>query len=104
MINTTKVHNMKVDELLLEDVTDNNEDPENDRIPHLLMQVKKALDHGGNHPIKFSDNTACTFPVESLVTFYEGYMSLKPAGKEEVQQFGVERKENFDTVVKYFAE
>lgn len=99
---------MLIDELLLEaadweDETAVIDDPESERIPNLFMQVKKAIDHDGNFPIKFADGTNIEFPLNALIAFYDGYMSLKPEGREELQRMGIENKDNFSTLIAHLS-
>lgn len=78
------------------------EDPETDRIPHLVMQLKKALDTDGTHTITFKDGSKHQLPLQSVELFLAKYMELKPTDKEQMQQLGSESKENFDMIVERF--
>jgi hypothetical protein len=95
-----------LNELLLEDLDSEDvvivDDPESDRIPHLVMQLKKALDTDGNHDIVFKDGSKHQLPLDSIALFLTKYMDLKPTDKEQMQQVGSESKENFDLIVQQF--
>lgn len=77
------------------------EDPDQDKVPHILMQLKKAVDVEGNYPIKFKDGSQDKFPMGDIVAFIEMYMDAKPDLKDKMQSLGSESKENFKKIVNF---
>ena len=61
------------------------EDPDSDKIQHIVMQLKKAYDVGGNYPITFKDGTKHKLDMRTITAFLEKYLSLKPFEREEMQ-------------------
>jgi len=78
-----------------------NSNPDKDDVPHILMQLKKAVDVEGNYPIKFKDGSESKFPMGDIVAFIEMYMDAKPELKDKMQTLGAESKENFEKIVKF---
>lgn len=78
------------------------EDPDKDKVPHILMQLKKAIDVEGNYPIRFRDGSEHKLPTEDIVSFIEMYFDAMPEAKDKMQELGAESKENFDQIVKFF--
>ncbi len=60
-------------------------DPDQDKIPHIVMQIKKAYDVGGNYPIVFKDGTKHKLSNDMIAAFLNKYMSLKPMDRETMQ-------------------
>ena len=93
---------MKINELLNESVDDelNDEpemdiDPDLDKIPHIVMQLKKALDVGGRHPIVFQDGNKTLIPAHLIRQFMSKYSSMKPFEREALQDEVSKSKEAF---------
>jgi predicted DNA-binding transcriptional regulator YafY len=78
------------------------EDPEKDKVPHILMQLRKAKDVDGNHPIKFADGSKSKLPLKDIDAFMDMYMMVKPLDREKMQQVAIMSKENFDKIVSFF--
>jgi hypothetical protein len=74
---------LKADEL--DDVIDRPEDPDADKIPHILMQLRKAIDVDGNYPIQFKDGKKAILSLDDIATFVKKYMVLSPSDKESLQ-------------------
>ena len=66
-----------------EDDTESNEDPDEDKTPHLVSQLYKAVSI--NKPVKFKDGKSHTIAPHHAKKFINQYRSLKPADKEELQ-------------------
>ena len=86
----------------LEDEEEKPEDPDSDKVQHILMQLRKAKDVDGDHPIKFLDGTKIKLPVADIDLFMDKYMDMKPLDREKMQQVAVMSKEQFDTILSFF--
>ena len=71
------------------------EDPETDKVPNLVVQLRKSMDTGGSKPILFKDGTSFVLPLNSMTTFLDLYASLKPMDREEVQHVALRSKTDF---------
>ena len=69
----------------LDDTEDSIEDPESDKVPHLVMQLRKALDVEGNYPIMFKDGKKQKISMEEITSFLYKYLSTKPGDREAMQ-------------------
>jgi hypothetical protein len=78
-----------------EDKDDLPNDPDEDKVPHILMQLRKALDVDGDYLIKFKDGTKHKIPHEISKKFVERYLTLKPADREVMQDMAVASLEGF---------
>lgn len=85
-----------------EELDDIPSDPDKDDLPHILMQLKKAVDVDGNYPIKFKDGSEHKLDLDDIVAFVEMYMEVKPDAKELMQTKGAQSKENFDKIVEFY--
>lgn len=61
------------------------ENPDADKIPHIVMQLKKAADVGGNYPITFKDGSKHVLPYNMIASFLTKYMQKKPFEREAMQ-------------------
>ena len=66
-----------------EDDSESNEDPDEDKTPHLVSQLYKAVSI--NKPVKFKDGKSHIIAPHHAKKFINQYRSLKPADKEELQ-------------------
>jgi hypothetical protein len=66
-----------------EDDSESKEDPDEDKTPHLVSQLYKAVSI--NKPVKFKDGKSHTIAPHHAKKFINQYRSLKPADKEELQ-------------------
>ena len=82
-----------------DDEDEKPEDPDKDKVPHILMQIKKAIDVDGDHDIKFEDGGKHKFSITDLNMFFKKYMSMKPAVREQMQEVAIMGKEEFDTIL-----
>lgn len=101
---------MRISEILKEgkfdpDFDDQEEmpaDPDKDKVPHLVMQLRKAYDVDGNYPILFRDNTKVKLPMEHIVGFLKTYMGLKPLEREKMQDVAANSKQDFIQAISSF--
>lgn len=85
-----------------DDEEEKPEDPEKDKVQHILMQLRKAKDVDGDHPIKFLDGSQHELPLKDIDLFINKYMDMKPQDREKMQQVAVMSKEKFDTILSFF--
>lgn len=76
------------------------EDPEEDKNPHILMQLRKALDVDGDHPISFKNGKKIKLSMNQITSFIQKYMSAKPDVKKEMQDKASESLEGFESALK----
>jgi len=93
---------MKINELLNESFDDSIEDPDTDKVPNIVMQIRKSMDTGGNRPIIFRDGNKEVIPVNAMIAFLNRYETLKPMDREEMQNLAIQSKEAFIDAVKNF--
>ena len=77
-------------------------DADSDKVKHIVMQLRSALDFDGDYAINFKDGTKAKIPVEDINLFLRKYETVKPADKETMQNVGGQNKEGFDKIVKFF--
>ena len=82
-----------------EDDEDTPEDPDKDKVPHILMQIKKAIEVDGDYDIKFEDGGKHKFSITDLNMFFKKYMSMRPVVREQMQEVAIMGKEEFDTIL-----
>jgi len=85
-----------------DDEEEKPEDPDADKVPHILMQLKKAQDVDGDHHIKFIDGQKHKLPIADINLFMDKYMDMKPLDREKMQEVAVMSKEKFDTILSFF--
>lgn len=61
------------------------EDPEQDKIPHIVMQLKKAIDVEGDYPITFKDGKKVKLQLDNIKAFLQKYSKMKPDEREAMQ-------------------
>lgn len=100
---------MKITELLNESHYDDwdkddetPEDPDQDRVPNLIVQFRKSMDVGGGYPIKFNDGSKVKIPVQIMVDFLNKYDNLKPMDREKIQNLAAQSVEQFKEVLATF--
>lgn len=84
----------------LDDVMDKPEDADQDKIPHILMQLRKALDVDGDYMITFKDGKKTKLPMDVIVAFIKKYMDARPDDKEALQSQAANSVEGFMSAVK----
>lgn len=100
---------MKIQEILeaksmkrdddFDDVEEPVADADTDKIPNILMQLRKAIDVDGNYPITFRDNSKKKLSMDQISDFVKKYMKAKPAEKEMMQSRGANSLEDFMAVL-----
>lgn len=78
------------------------EDPDKDKVQHILMQLRKAQDVDGDHPIKFLDGSEVILPLKDINEFMQMYMNVKPQDRERLQQVAIMSKDKFDKLLTFF--
>ena len=102
---------MKIQEILeakklppkMDDLDDTDEpapDADQDKIPHILMQLRKALDVDGEYLITFKDGKKVKLPLETIVAFIQRYMKARPDEKELLQTQAGNSLEGFMAALK----
>jgi len=84
----------------LDDVMDKPEDPDADKVPHILMQLRKAIDVDGNYPILFKDGKKVKLSLDQIGAFVRKYMGLNPQDKESLQTQASNSLEGFMAALK----
>ena len=75
------------------------QDADLDKIPNILIQMRKAVDVDGNYEFKFKDGTKHKLDMEDIVKFVRKNMAAKPAEREIMQNKGVESLEGLMSVI-----
>ena len=100
---------MKVQEIMeakalpADDLDDRDEpapDADQDKIPHILMQLRKALDVDGDYPITFKDGKKAKLGMEDIVNFVKKYMDASPSEKESLQNQAANSLDGFKAALK----
>ena len=85
-----------------DDEDEKAEDPDKDKVPHILMQLRKAKDVDGDYPIKFRDGTKHIVSLSNIDAFIEMYMALRPLDREKLQDVAIMSKQQFDKILSFF--
>jgi hypothetical protein len=100
---------MKINELLNESRYDDwdkedeiPDDPDQDRVPNLIVQFRKSMDVAGGYPIKFNDGSKVNVPVQVMVDFLNKYDDLKPMDREKIQNMAAQSVDKFKEVLATF--
>lgn len=98
---------MKIQEVIFEakahDMDDMDEpvgDPDQDKTPHIFMQLRKAVDVEGNYPISFKDGKRVKLSMDDISAFVKKYVSAKPDEKDELQAKASNSYDDFMSVIK----
>jgi hypothetical protein len=78
-------------------------DPDQDKTPHILMQLKKSLDNGGMNPILFRDGSKARIPYQVIAAFMNKYHGMKPADREEFQAAAIKSVDAFKQAMSDFS-
>ena len=76
------------------------QDADLDKVPHILMQMRKAVDTDGNYEFKFKDGSKAKLEIPDIVAFVKKYMTAKPSEKEAMQNAAIENLEGLMSVIK----
>ena len=82
-----------------DDVDEPVQDADLDKIPNILIQMRKAVDVDGNYEFKFKDGTKHKLDMADIVTFVKKNMAAKPQEREIMQSKGLESLEGLMSVV-----
>jgi len=75
------------------------QDADLDKIPHILMQMRKAVDTDGNYEFRFKDGSKHMLDIPDIVAFVKKYMTAKPQEKEMMQNKAIESLEGLMSVI-----
>jgi hypothetical protein len=75
------------------------QDADLDKIPHILMQMRKAVDTDGNYEFKFKDGGKHKLELPDIVAFVKKYMTAKPQEKEMMQNKAIDSLEGLMSVI-----
>lgn len=75
------------------------QDADLDKIPNILIQMRKAIDTDGNYEFKFKDGSKHKLAMPDIVAFVKKNMSAKPMEREIMQNKGVESLEGLMSVI-----
>lgn len=64
-------------------------------LPHLVMQLRKALDVNGDYPITFQDGKQIKLSRKDIEDFLDKYLSLKPYDREMMQKLASQNLKSF---------
>ena len=84
----------------LDDVEEPAPDADQDKVPHILMQLRKAIDVDGNYPITFKDGKKAKLSLDQIGAFVKKYMTLSPQDKESLQTQAANSLEGFMAALK----
>lgn len=70
-------------------------DAEQDKVPHIVMQLRKALDVDGDYPVTFKDGRKFKLKLSDIKDFLNKYGSQKPSDREYMQKIGAENIDGF---------
>lgn len=98
---------MKITELLegkrYDDWDDEREetpaDPDTDKVQHILMQFKKAMDVHGNYPITFKSGEKAKVSLDDIEKFVRRYASAKPLEREQMQTQAIQSLDGLKAVL-----
>lgn len=76
------------------------QDADQDKIPHILMQMRKAVDVDGNYEFQFKNGDKKKLPMPAIVAFVKKYMTAKPQEKQMMQDAAIESLEGLMSVLK----
>jgi hypothetical protein len=83
-----------------DDVDEPAPDADQDKVPHILMQLRKAIDVDGNYPITFKDGKKAKLSMDQIAAFVKKYMGLNPQDKESLQTQASNSLEGFMAALK----
>ena len=87
----------------IDDIDDMDEpapDADQDKVPHIVMQLRKALDVDGDYPVTFKDGKKYKLKLKDIEHFLKVYDRLKPLDRESMQNMGSKDIEGFHNALK----
>lgn len=79
----------------LEDMDEPTDDADQDKVPHIVMQLRKALDVDGDYPVTFKDGKKYKLKLKDIQRFLNVYERLKPLDRENMQNTASKNIEGF---------
>lgn len=70
-------------------------DPDQDKVQHIVMQLRKAKDVDGDYPITFADMKKYKLKLQDIDKFLHIYDRLKPIDREMMQNMASRNLEGF---------
>jgi hypothetical protein len=84
----------------IDDVDEKPEDADSDKIPHIVMQLRKALDVDGDYPITFKDGKKVKLQLDNIKHFLSKYLKAKPSDRESLQNIASQSLSGFHDALK----
>lgn len=75
-------------------------DADQDSVPNILMQMRKAIDVDGNYEFKLADGSKHKLELPQIATFIKKYMTAKPQDKEKLQNQAITSIEGLLSAIK----
>jgi hypothetical protein len=82
-----------------DDEDERPEDPDKDKVQHIVMQARKAYDVEGNYPIQFKDGSKTKLPLPMIVRFLKMYNMLKTNDKESLANAAAQSPKDFQAAI-----
>lgn len=79
-------------------------DADDDKIPHIIMQLRKALDVDGNYLVHFKDGSKHKLPTHHIRNFLKKYLAVRPSDRERLQDIAGENLQGFHKILQAQAE
>lgn len=71
------------------------DDPDLDKIPHIVMQLRSALDVDGDRKIHFKDGSKIKLSPDTIKSFLLKYLELRPNEREKMQNMASKSEDGF---------
>ena len=75
------------------------QDADLDKIPNILVQMRKAIDVDGNYDFKFKDGNKHQLGMEDIMKFVKKLLTSKPLEREKMQNKAIESLEGLMSVL-----
>ena len=75
------------------------QDADLDKIPNILIQMRKAFDVDGNYDFKFKDGSKAKIEMPDIVKFVKKYMAAKSLEKEQMSNKSIESLKGLMSVI-----
>lgn len=84
----------------LDDIDEPTVDADQDKVPHIVMQLRKALDVQGDYPVTFKDGKKYKLKLKDIDHFLHIYDRLKPMDRESMQNIASKDIDGFHDALK----
>ena len=84
----------------LDDIDEPNIDADQDKVPHIVMQLRKAMDVEGDYPVTFKDGKKFKLKLRDIEHFLHVYDRLKPMERETMQNVASKDIDGFHDALK----